>query len=552
MAHVGKRIERVARETFGWDELRPGQAEAAASVIGGRDTLAVMSTGYGKSAIYQIAALLIPGPTVVVSPLIALQREQVEELEEQGVGGAANVNSTVAETARREAFEELEDDALEFIFLSPEQLANEEVQRDLRAAGPSLFVVDEAHCISEWGHDFRPDYLKLGAVAEALGRPPILALTATASPPVREEIVARLGMRDPALFVRGFDRPNIWLGVERFRDEEAKRRALIERVAAEPKPGIVYAATRRGAEECAADLREAGVDALAYHGAMNKGDREEAQGRFMSDDIEVIVATTAFGMGVDKPDVRFVFHSEVADSVDSHYQEVGRAGRDGGDARAVLFYRPEDLGLRRFFAGSGQVDLEELLRVAGAVAEAGGPVDPVDLREETDLSQTKLTTAVSRLEDVGAVEVLPTGEVAPTGERPLVAEETLEEAVSAQENREEFDRSRIEMMRAYAELDDGCRRDFVLNYFGESFAPPCGRCDNCEAGRVSATPDDGPFAGGERVVHDRWGPGVVQRVEDGQVVVLFESVGYKKLGVDLVLERGLLEPDPAPSERERS
>ena len=544
MGAPGKRIERVARESFGWDRLRPGQGEAAAAVVEGRDTLAVMSTGYGKSAIYQIAGLLIPGPTVVVSPLIALQREQADELEEQGVGGAANVNSTVSVAERRETFEELEDDELEFVFMSPEQLANEEVQEEVRAANPSLFVVDEAHCISEWGHDFRPDYLKLGAVAEALGRPAILALTATASPPVREEIVARLGMRDPSVFVRGFDRPNIWLGVERFRDDDHKKRALIARVADEPKPGIVYAATRRGAEGYAEDLREAGVDALVYHGGLSKREREAAQQRFMDDDLEVIVATTAFGMGVDKPNVRFVFHSEVADSVDSHYQEVGRAGRDGEGARAVLFYRPEDLGLRRFFAGSGQVDLEEIQRVADAVAEHDGPVDPVELREETSLSQTKLTTAVSRLEDVGAVEVLPTGEVAPTGEVPVDDEETLERAVDAQENREEFDRSRIEMMRTYAELDDGCRRDFVLNYFGQSFTPPCGACDNCDAGRVHAAPADSPFANGARVVHLKWGEGVVQRIEDGQFVVLFESVGYKKLGVDLVIERGLLEAAP--------
>jgi ATP-dependent DNA helicase RecQ len=541
MGAPGKRIARVARESFGWDELRPGQAEAAAAVIDRRDTLAVMSTGYGKSAIYQIAALLIPGPTVVVSPLIALQREQAAELEAQGVGGAANVNSTVSEGERRETFEELEDDELEFIFMSPEQLANEEVQDELRAAEPSLFVVDEAHCISEWGHDFRPDYLKLGAVAESLGRPPILALTATASPPVREEIVARLGMRDPALFVRGFDRPNIWLAVERFREEDHKKRALIERVVEEPKPGIVYAATRRGAEQYAADLRDAGVDAAVYHGGMNKRDREAAQERFMDGALDVIVATTAFGMGVDKPNVRFVFHSEVADSVDSHYQEVGRAGRDGDPARAVLFYRPEDLGLRRFFAGSGQVDLEEIQRVADAVAEHEGPVDPVELKDETHLSQTKLTTAISRLEDVGAVEVLPTGEVAETGDVPVAEESTLERAVDAQENREEFDRSRIEMIRAFAELDDGCRRDFVLNYFGQSFDPPCGRCDNCDAGRVHPPPADAPFASGERVVHLKWGEGVVQRIEDGQFVVLFESVGYKKLGVDLVTERGLLE-----------
>jgi ATP-dependent DNA helicase RecQ len=546
MASVASRVQRVARESFGWEALRPGQGEAAAAVVGGRDTLAVMSTGYGKSAIYQIAALLIPGPTVVVSPLIALQREQVEDLEQQGVGGAANVNSTVAEAERREAFEDLEEDALEFLFLSPEQLSNEEVLAEVRAAAPSLFVVDEAHCISEWGHDFRPDYLKLGAVAEALGRPPILALTATASPPVREEIVARLGMRDPAVLVRGFDRPNIWLGVERFRDEDVKRIALIDRTVAAPKPGIVYAATRRGAEEYAAALRDAGVDALAYHGGMNKRERTAAQERFMDDRVEVIVATTAFGMGVDKPNVRFVFHSEVADSVDSHYQEIGRAGRDGDPARAILFYRPEDLGLRRFFAGSGQVDLEEIERVADAVAEHDGPIDAVALREETELSQSKLTTAVSRLEDAGAVEVRADGEIAPVTGAPAVnSNEVVERAVAAQEDREQFDRSRVEMIRAYAELDDGCRRDFVLNYFGEEFTPPCGRCDNCDAGRVVPPPADAPFASGERVVHAKWGAGVVQRIVDGQIVVLFDSVGYKQLGVELVQERGLLEAEPA-------
>jgi ATP-dependent DNA helicase RecQ len=406
-------------------------------------------------------------------------------------------------------------------------------------------VVDEAHCISEWGHDFRPDYLKLGAVADALGRPPILGLTATASPPVREEIVSRLGMRDARVFVRGFNRPNIWLGVERFRDEKSKRDAIVSRVVAEPKPGIVYAATRRGAEEFAAELCDAGVASASYHAGLSARERLEAQERFMEDEIDVIVATTAFGMGVDKPNVRFVFHLEVADSVDSYYQEVGRAGRDGDPARGVLFYRHEDLGLRRFFAGAGQVDLEEIARVADVVASSGGPIDAIALRDATDLSQSKLTTAVSRLEDAGAVEVLPDGAVAQAGGgEPVNSMGVIERAAAAQGDREEFDRSRVEMIRAYAELDDGCRRDFLLNYFGEDFEPPCGLCDNCDSGRVSGDVA-GPFASGERVVHDKWGAGVVQRIEEGEIVVLFESVGYKKLGVELVMERGLLEAEGA-------
>jgi len=262
----------------------------------------------------------------------------------------------------------------------------------------------------------------------------------------------------------------------------------------------------------------------------------------MDDDVDVIVATTAFGMGVDKPNVRFVFHLEVADSVDSHYQEVGRAGRDGDPARAILFYRPEDLGLRRFFAGSGQVDLEEIQRVADAVEEHPGPIDAVDLREETELSQSKLTTAVSRLEDAGAIEVGARGEVVAVEslDEPVNSDDVVSRAAAAQEDREQFDRSRIEMIRTYAELEDGCRREFVLNYFGEAFSPPCGRCDNCGAGRVSAPPDDLPFASGERVVHDKWGAGVVHRIEAGQILVLFDTVGYKQLGIELVQERALL------------
>jgi ATP-dependent DNA helicase RecQ len=532
------RIRRAASEVFGWERLRPGQHEAVEAVTAGRDVLAVMSTGYGKSAIYQIAALLIPGSTVVVSPLLALQQEQIEELDETAAaGGAAGVNSLVSETQRREALEELEEDELEFLFMSPEQLSNEEVLAEVAAAEPSLFVVDEAHCISEWGHDFRPDYLKLGAVAEAIGRPPILALTATASPPVREEIVERLYMRDPEILVRGFDRPNIWLGVERFHDAHAKRRALIERVRDEPKPGIVYSATRRLAEELAEELREAGVDAEHYHGGMNKKQRLQAQERFMDDAVEVIVATTAFGMGIDKANVRFVFHSEPSDSVDSYYQEIGRSGRDGEAARAILFHRTEDLGLRRFFAGGGQVDEEQIRTVAETVREHGSPVPASELREELQLSQSKLTTAVSRLEDVGAVRVLATGEVEPTGVGDDL-DGKVEAAFADQGDRMEFDRSRVAMMGAYADATT-CRREFVLTYFGESFQPPCGNCDNCDAGLVEAVAE-GPFAAGSRVLHEKWGGGLVQRYEEGQVVVLFDSVGYKKLGLDLVEERGLL------------
>jgi len=530
-------IAKLARDRLGLEQLRPGQEEAVKSVTAGRDTLAVMPTGSGKSAIYQLAALVLDGPTIVVSPLLALQRDQVEAIGDD----AAALNSQLSETRREEVLERLDDDELEFVLLAPEQLADEATVKRLAAAKPSLFVVDEAHCVSEWGHDFRPDYLRLGAVREALGSrdtvpqaPPLLALTATASPPIRTEIVDRLRMRDPELIVRGFDRPNIHLAVETFFDEKPRDDALAEHVAAARKPGIVYTATRARAEELAERL-----GGRAYHAGLKKSERDEVQEAFMDDELDVIVATIAFGMGVDKPNVRFVFHAEISDSVDSYYQEIGRAGRDGGPARSILFYRPEDVGLRRFFAGSGRLVEEQVEAVAEVLAEAEGPVPVEEVREETGLTDSKVLSALTRLEDAGAVEVTADGEVAATDDVPL--EEAVDEAVEAQDRHREFDRSRVEMMRAYAETD-ACRRGFVLNYFGEAFDAPCGNCDVCDAGVEPEPAGEQPYPLDARVTHDEWGAGTVVRYEGRRIVVLFDDAGYKTLGIDLVLERGLLDP----------
>ncbi|MFL5886475.1 MAG: helicase-related protein, partial [Thermoleophilaceae bacterium] len=346
---------------------------------------------------------------------------------------------------------------------------------------------------------------------------------------------------DPLVLVRGFNRENIWLGVETFRRERDKKEALIERVHETEKPGIVYVATRKRAEEVARELADAGLSAAAYHAGLRATERAATQEAFMNDHLDVIVATTAFGMGVDKANVRFVFHYEISESVDSLYQELGRSGRDGLPARATLFYRTEDLGIRRFFAGGGQVDGDQIRVVAAVVDRADGPVDAVELGEATNLSQTKLITAVSRLEDVGAVEVLPNGTIAEKEGHSGMGR-AAEEAASLQLQREEFDRSRTQMIQAYAE-HDGCRRHFLLSYFGEDFDPPCGHCDNCDAGAVSGDEGSEPFAVGGRVTHDKWGGGLVQRYEDDSVVVLFDTVGYKQLGIDLVAERGLLEPE---------
>lgn len=534
------RIRQVAQEVFGYDRLRPGQSEAVQSLLDGHDTLVVLPTGLGKSAIYQIAGLLRPGATVVVSPLIALQRDQIEALAEQEAGKAAVVNSSIPAAHRKAAFDDLENDELEFLFLAPEQFGDEQVLNQLQAAQPSLFIVDEAHCISEWGHDFRPSYLRLGAVVEALGHPPILALTATASPPVREEIVERLGMHEPRIIVSGIDRPNIWLGVEKFSDEAAKERALLERVQQAEKPGIVYVGTKQHAENLAEALNAAGIKAAYYHAGLKTQERNRVQASFMSDEVDVIVATIAFGMGVDKPNVRFVFHYDISASVDAYYQEVGRAGRDGQEAQARLFYNPGDIKLHRFFAGSGQIGERELLQVIEAMPDEGDtPLTAQRLSEETGLSQLKVTTALNRLAELGQVEILPTGEIA-RREDEAALDEKVEQALLAQENYRQFKQSRLEMMRSYAETSE-CRRTYLLNYFGEDADGRCGFCDNCAAGAAAADRQgDYPFPLNSRISHATWGEGQVLRYEGDKLFVLFDEVGYKTLAASVVVEQGLL------------
>src|SRR3954462_1268996 len=353
-------LRRTAKSAFGWEALREGQAEAMRAVGAGRDTVVVMPTGAGKSACYQIPAVLIDGPTVVISPLIALQRDQVLDLLAHGAFAA---NSAQRTSDLEQGWEDVAAGDVEFVFLSPEQLAKPEVVDRLRAVSPSLIAVDEAHCVAAWGHDFRPDYLRLGPVIEQLGHPPVIALTATAAPPVREEIITRLGLRDPAQVIRGFDRPNLHLEVVPCRSDESKRDAVVTRAMGEAKPGIVYAATRKDAESYAAALAEFNISAASYHAGMRAAARERVHRDFLDDKLDVVVATTAFGMGIDKPNVRFVVHADVPESLDAYYQEIGRAGRDGAPAATVLFYRAEDLGLRAFFT-SVSADPVVLERVA--------------------------------------------------------------------------------------------------------------------------------------------------------------------------------------------
>ncbi|MCU1673593.1 MAG: ATP-dependent helicase, RecQ family [Frankiales bacterium] len=510
--------------------------------MSGSDALVVMPTGAGKSAVYQVPAVLLDGPTVVVSPLIALQRDQVAALvAREGSGGAVHANSSLSDKQLAEAFERLQAGTVEFFFLAPEQLAKPEVLDAVAAAKPSLFVVDEAHCISSWGHDFRPDYLRLGNAIERLGRPRVLALTATASPPVRDEIVQRLRLTDPVQIVHGFDRPNLRLTVEAFRDEDQKREAVVLRAMGEQKPGIVYTATRKSAEQLAAELQDYGLNAAAYHAGLRAADRESVQDLFLAGSLEVVVATTAFGMGIDKADVRFVLHAEVADSLDSYYQEIGRAGRDGDAAEAVLFYRPEDLGLRKFFASSTP-NPAALQRVGVLLGHAHEPVAPAELADLMGISTNRLAGLVNLLEQVGTVAVDGDGRLSAV-DGLGTPREAAASAVEVGEAHRRVERSRIEMMRGYAETQ-GCRRQYLLAYFGEQYGTQCGNCDTCAAGTASEQPDaaSSPYALQSRVAHASWGEGVVMRYEGDRIVVLFEDVGYRTLSLETVQARGLLMP----------
>jgi ATP-dependent DNA helicase RecQ len=556
-------LRRLAADAFGLPHLRDGQLAGMRALVQGRDVLAVMPTGYGKSAIYQVAALFIHGgheakhpdataansalrgPAVVVSPLIALQEDQLDGLlEDLGGASAVAINSGRKDSEVQDAWEAAERGEAAFLFLAPEQLAKSETVERLAALNVSLFVVDEAHCVSSWGHDFRPDYLRLGEVRAQLGNPPVAALTATASPPVRDEIQQRLRMKDPLVLVHGFDRPNIRLDVVRHLEDRDKRRAVVEQVADLKGPGLLYAATRKDTETYAAELTERGLRAEAYHAGRKQSERDQVHEQFLDDELDVVVATTAFGMGIDKPNVRFVVHADIPESLDAYYQEIGRSGRDGDPASAVLHYRPEDLGLRKFF-GTHKPDEDALLGVLTALRAADGPVTQKALAEQTGIPTRRLTGLLNELQETRSVKALKRGIRLETDARlPKV----VEHAVELAEARQRVDRSRIEMARGYAETD-ACRRQFLLGYFGEDLPQPCGNCDNCADGSAYEEDyDDGAAAaaGGEAfplqasVVHKEWGAGIVMRHEEDVITVLFEQEGYKTLSRQAVTEGKLL------------
>lgn len=465
-------ISAAAQKLLGFKSLRPGQREAIQNLLEARDTLLVQPADSQKSPVYQIAGSLLDGPTLIVSPQIAQQGGQASQLDR-----TAPINST-SSGEDRDILDRIEHGKVEFISLAPEQLRNPEILEQLRNAGISLVVIDEAHCVSHLRQDFRHDYLELRHVLDALDHPVVLAMTSAASREIRAEIIERLGMRDPRVLIHGFDRPNISLRVDVFNEEDEKLEAVVKRVEFAEKPGIVYVATHKHAETLAKELRDRGVEAAYYHSGIKAKDREEIHDRFMKGEIPVIVTTNAFGIGAERPDIRFVYHADVSDSVEAYYQEVAHAGHDGAPAEAVLFYRPGNISAQRYKTAAGRVNSADLQAITDALASKDKSASPRELSHDTGLSQRKVINIVHKLEEVGAAEKLTSGEVQLV--QKTTSAQMLEAASEQQQVLKDLKSRRLQQMQQYAE-GRSCRRAFLLRYFGDDFNGPCGNCDRCEA-----------------------------------------------------------------------
>lgn len=537
-----KAAEQLLRKIFSFKHLRPGQWDVVQRVLQGHNTLAVMPTGAGKSLCYQLPALMLPGTTIVVSPLVALMKDQCDALRARGIA-AVQFNSAIDRDELTAAREAIDQGNARIVLTTPEQMADPVLQQALARHPVSMLVVDEAHCLSLWGHDFRPAFLEIAPAVRALGSPPVLALTATAKPAVMKEITAGFGIAAGNVVTTGAYRSNLDLRVEQLARTADRLPRTLELVAASSGTGIVYTATVKCAEELHAKLLAAGESVGLYHGRLPAEDRMQAQDAFMQGRARVMVATNAFGLGIDKPDIRFVLHYQLPSSVDAYYQEAGRAGRDGQPACCTLLYVRRDRALQQFFMAGrypGLGDLQALQGLLHQPAPQGGwTVDT--LLQATNRPRAKALVALSLLRSRKAVRRDRAGRLALVRD---LDDDALSALLQGYQQRREQDGATLEAMVAYAQ-GGRCRWHGVLSALGElPTSDTCGHCDNCR--RIAAlervapavarpeepievrcdqTPTAGKprFMGGEAVRAKRYGAGQVVRADAHSVTVQFPN-----------------------------